>query len=166
MRDNDDNGRRVARLAGRQHGVVTRAQLLALGLSTSKIGRWLASGRLIALHAGVYALGHAALSQRGRWYAATVACGPRAVLSHGSAAALWELRGSQPRLFHVTIPGSGGCDAPSGVRLHRYRSLDPAHDVTVRDAIPATTVERTVFDLTLALPPRKVRRVFAQARCA
>jgi very-short-patch-repair endonuclease len=49
------------------------------------------------------------------------------------------------------------------VRLHRYRSLDPARDVTVRDGIPVTSVERTVLDLTLVLPPRKVRRTFAQA---
>jgi very-short-patch-repair endonuclease len=163
MRDIDDNGRRVAALAGRQHGVVTRAQLLAQGFSTTKIGRWLANGRLVALHTGVYAVGHAALSQRGRWFAATVASGPRAVLSHGSAAALWELRGSQPQLIHVTVPGTGGHDAPRGVRLHRYRSLNPSADVTVRDGIPVTTVERTLLDLTLVLALRKVRRAFGQA---
>jgi very-short-patch-repair endonuclease len=164
MRVQDDNGRRVAALASQQHGVVTRTQLVAIGLSTSKIGRWLASGRLISLHPCVYAVGHAALSQRGRWLAATLAAGPRAVLSHGSAAALWEIRGSHPRVIHVTVPGTGGLDAPRGVRLHRYRSLDPALDVTVRDGIPVTTVERTLLDLTMVkLPLRKVRRAFGQA---
>jgi very-short-patch-repair endonuclease len=164
MRVQDDNGRRVAALASKQHGVVTRAQLIALGFSTSMIGRWLENGRLVRLHPGVYAVGHAALGQRGRWFAATVAAGPRAVLSHGSAAALWEIRGTQPRVVHVTVPGTGGHDAPRGVRLHRYRSLDPTSDVTVLDAIPVTTVERTILDLIiLRMPLHKVRRTFAQA---
>jgi len=163
MRDNHDNGRLVAALASRQHGLVTRAQLLELGFTTARIGRWLRSGRLVSLHTGVYAVGHAALSLRGRWLAATVASGPRAVLSHGSAAALWELRGGHPRRIHVTVPGTGGHQAPRGVLLHRYRSLDTAADVTVHEAIPVTTVERTLLDLTLVLPLRKVRRAFAQA---
>jgi very-short-patch-repair endonuclease len=162
MRTQSDNGRRVAALATRQHGVVMRAQLLALGFSERKIGRWLASGRLISLHPGVYAVGHGALGVRGRWFAATAACGPGAVLSHESAAALWELRRTHSRLIHVTRPGTGGRVHPRGVRVHRYRSLDPVADVTAVDGIPVTTVERTVLDLTLVLPPRKVRRAFAQ----
>jgi hypothetical protein len=163
MRDINDNGPQVAALATRQHGVVTRAQLLALGFSTAKIGRWVKTGRLVALYTGIYAVGHGALGQSGRWLAATVACGPRAVLSHGSAAALWEIRRNQPRLVHVTVPGTGGHTMPRGVRLHRYRSLDPAIDVTNHNGIPVTTVERTILDLTMRLPLRKVRRAFAQA---
>jgi very-short-patch-repair endonuclease len=118
---------------------------------------------LIVLHPGVFALGHAALSIRGRWLAATFACGEHAVLSHGTAAALWELMTGQPRTFHVTVPGTAGRDMPRGVRLHRYQSLDPEHDVTVRDGIPVTTVARTLLDLATYLPPRYVRRAFAQA---
>jgi len=163
MRDLSDNGRRVAALASTQHGVVTRAQLLALGLSETKIGRWLDSGRLVQLHHGVYAVGHAAIGQRGWWFAATAACGPGAVLSHGSAAALWELRAYQPKRIHVTRPGTGGRIHPRGVRVHRYRSFDPATDWTVVDAIPVTTVERTLLDLTLVLGPAGVRRAFGQA---
>jgi very-short-patch-repair endonuclease len=163
MRDNHDNGRRVAEIATRQHGVVTRAQLLGLGFTKAKIGRWLQSGRLVAVHTGVYAVGHAALDQRGRWLAATAAAGPRAALSHGSAAVLWELRGWNPPRIHVTVPGTGGHQAPRGVVLHRYRSLDHEADVVLRGAIPVTTVERTLLDLTLVLAPRKVRRAFGQA---
>jgi very-short-patch-repair endonuclease len=95
--------------------------------------------------------------------AATLACGPTAVLSHGTAAAFWELTRSQPNRYHVTVPTTAGQVMPRGVRVHRYRSLDPALDVTVRDAIPVTRVERTLLDLTTYLPPRIVRRAFAQA---
>lgn len=163
MRASNDNGRRVAALATRQHGIVTRAQLLALGISRAAIGRQLQNGRLVALYPALYAVGHAALSQHGRWLAATLACGPTGVLSHGTAAALWELTPNQPRKFHVTVAGTAGRDMPRGVRLHRYRSLDATCDVTTRQGIPVTTVARTLLDMTTYLPIRKVRRAFAQA---
>lgn len=150
-------------LASTQHGIVTRPQLRALGLTDRAISHRMAAGRLIPLYRGVYAVGHAALSQRGRWLAATFACGAGAVLSHGTAAAFWELTANQPHLYHVTKPGTAGRGMPRGVKLHRYRSLDVTADVTVRDAIPVTTPERTLLDLTTYLPMRFVRRAFAQA---
>jgi predicted transcriptional regulator of viral defense system len=77
----------IGRIAARQHGVVTQAQLLASGLSPSGISRRVAAGRLTRIHRGVYAVGHPGLSQHGRWVAAVLACGEGAVLSHRSAAA-------------------------------------------------------------------------------
>lgn len=163
MRRQYDNERRAAALATRQHGIVTRAQLSALGFSASAIDRRIRAGRLLVQHPGVFALGHAALSQHGRWLAATLSCGPTAVLSHGTAAALWQLTPNQPRTFHVTVAGTAGRDMPRGVRLHRYRSLDPARDTTTCQGIPVTTIERTLLDMTTYLPTRKVRRAFGQA---
>jgi predicted transcriptional regulator of viral defense system len=78
----------IARLAERQHGVVARAQLLEIGLGGAAIDKRAARGRLHRLHRGVYAVGHPVLTARGRWMAAVLACGPGAVLSHLSAAAL------------------------------------------------------------------------------
>jgi hypothetical protein len=65
----------IARIAARQHGVVTFAQLLGAGLSASGIARRVAAGRLHRIHRGVYAVGHAALSSEGRWFAAVATCG-------------------------------------------------------------------------------------------
>lgn len=48
-------------------------------------------GALHVLHRGVYALGHRALREEGRWLAAVLACGPGAALSHESAARLWGM---------------------------------------------------------------------------
>src|SRR3954454_14950432 len=76
-------------LVGRQHGVISRRQLLALGLSSRQIERRIASGRLHPTWRGVYAVGRPLLGRCGRWMAAVLACGPGAVLSHGSAAAVW-----------------------------------------------------------------------------
>ena len=83
--------RELAGIATRQHGVVSRRQLLALGLSARSINHRLAIGRLHPIHRGVYMVGHARITARGRWMAAVLACGPGALLSHRSAAALWDL---------------------------------------------------------------------------
>ena len=67
--------REVARIAGRQHGVVTRAQLLAAGLTHAMIVARLGTGRLIAVHRGVYRVGHTAPSVHADYLAAVLACG-------------------------------------------------------------------------------------------
>src|SRR2546421_12020125 len=78
----------IAVLAGRQHGIVARWQLEALGLGRGAIDLRIAAGRLHRVHAGVYAVGHRVLSQRGRWTAAVLAAGEDAVLRHRAAARL------------------------------------------------------------------------------
>ncbi len=84
-----DLDRDVSRIAARQHGVIRVDQLSRAGLSPTMVKRRLRSGRLHRLYRGVYAVGHTNLSQEGRWIAAVFACGPKAVLSHESAAPLW-----------------------------------------------------------------------------
>src|SRR3978361_1890235 len=81
----------VAAVAARQHGVVTQRQLREAGMGRAAISRRTASGRLHRLHQGVYAIGYPVASREGRWMAAVLASGDGAVLSHMSAAALWEL---------------------------------------------------------------------------
>src|SRR3954470_1025201 len=115
----------VGSLAARQHGVVSRGQLRELGLADSAIGYRIASGRLHRVHRGVFAVGHRLLTARGRWSAAVLACGPGAVLSHASAAALWELRPSPAVSLDVTIRRTGRLTRP-GIRIHRPRTLPPA----------------------------------------
>jgi predicted transcriptional regulator of viral defense system len=75
-------------LAERQHGVVTRLQLVALGLTDQGINRRVADGRLHRVHQGVYAVGRPTLTTKGRFLAAVVSCGPDAALSHFAAAVL------------------------------------------------------------------------------
>ena len=84
----------IARLAERQHGVVATRQLAALGLARGGVARRAQAGRLHRIHRGVYAVGHPVLTVDGRRMAAVLAAGPGAVLSHRSAAALWDLRSS------------------------------------------------------------------------
>jgi len=97
----------MARIAFRQHGVISRAQLFALGFGRAFVRDGLRDGRLHRLHAGVYALGHRRLTQQGVWLAAVLACGEDAVLSHRSAAALWHLAYLELGRVDVLIPGRG-----------------------------------------------------------
>jgi very-short-patch-repair endonuclease/predicted transcriptional regulator of viral defense system len=156
--------RRIAALADEQHGVATRAQLCALGLGDSAIGRRLTSGRLHAVHHGVYAVGHRVLTARGRWMAAVLACGPAAALSHASAGALWELRASAAVIVDVTVPRTGSRKRP-GLRIHRPRTIG-SDEIATHDGIPVTTPARTILDLAATLQRRPLERLLDSAENA
>jgi very-short-patch-repair endonuclease len=136
-------------LAQGQHGVVSRRQLLELGLDRDAIQRRLSSGRLHRVWRGVYAVGRPQLTRRGEWMAAVISCGPDAHLSHGAAAALWGIRAegtrTEPgRIIDVTVP-TRVTRRRTGIRRHR-RGL-PAVDLTSRDGIRVTSPIRTLMDL-------------------
>jgi hypothetical protein len=81
---------------------VARRQLLAFGFSRKAIDRRVQCGRLHGIHRGIYAVGHSNLTGYGRWMAAVLASGPSALLSHRSAAALWDLLPTSKMLIDVT----------------------------------------------------------------
>jgi hypothetical protein len=149
----------VAELAGRQHGVVTRGQLLEIGLQRGAIRLRLERGRLHLLHRGVYAVGHRVLTEEGRWMAAVLAGGPGAVLSHRSAAAHWGIRHSQRPDIEMTVPRALRC-RPT---LHFHHSCLPEDEVTISEGIPVTTVPRTLFDLAAVVPLAQLRRAVNEA---
>jgi very-short-patch-repair endonuclease len=150
---------RVAELAGRQHGVVGRSQLLGLGMGEDAVDGWRRRGRLHRLYPGVYALGHDAVTIHGRWMAAVLASGPGAVLSHRTAAALWGIRepGSGP--IEVTVPSKGR----SPGRIRRHSSSIPPDEMITERGIPVTTVPRTIFDLAATTPVDNVEFAMREA---
>ena len=152
----------IAAIAGRQHGVVTLTQLYAAGMTWRMVELRVRAGRLHRIHRGVYAVGHRALSNEGRWRAAVLAAGEGAVLSHRSAAGLWGLlkpRGQPP---HVTTSGGTGRRKRPGLVVHRSSTLRP-RDVTRRASIPVTAPARTIADLRLVAGSAEVRRAIRQA---
>jgi len=149
----------IARLAARHYGVVVRWQLFDAGLTARMIDRRVASGRLLPLHRGVYAVGHDRLTRDGHWLAAVLAAGPGAVLSHREAAALHGLRPSSRPTVDVTVAGQRRV---RGVQVHRVGRLDAA-DVTAVAGIPVTTVARTLVDLADVVPPQALRKVLDEA---
>jgi very-short-patch-repair endonuclease len=151
--------RAIAELAERQYGVISRAQLLALGLERWAIWHRLQIGRLHPIHRGVYAVGHRVLAREGRWMSAVLAVGEDAVLSHNAAAAHLGIRYPADPGIEVTSPRR--VRAPSGVSVH-WRVLPP-DEVTMLRAIPVTTVPRTLLDLATVLDKRQVERAIEEA---
>src|SRR5258708_1288131 len=66
----------LAAIAASQHGVVTRAQLLAAGVGPAAVASWVRTGRLHTLHRGVFSLGYISPSPYARMMAAVLACRP------------------------------------------------------------------------------------------
>src|SRR4051794_25526633 len=135
-------------------------QLRELGLMEGALRHRVRAGQLRRMYRGVYAVGHTALRREGHWMAAVLACGPAAVLSHISAAALWGIRQTAAAVVHVSAPR--GRHGHPGIKLHRPRALPP-HEVTDHDGIPTTTPERTLRDLQPLLPLGDYERAVARA---
>jgi very-short-patch-repair endonuclease len=158
-------GPRIAAIAGRQHGIITVEQLASVGIGRSGVTRRVQAGRLHRLHRGVYAVGHRSLSWRGRWLAAVLAAGDGAVLSHTSAAALWEFLRPIQGPTHVTVAAAVRRSQRPGIRIHRSRTLTP-RDVTSRHGIAVTTPARTIADVRTEIEPWLFRRALRQAELA
>jgi hypothetical protein len=156
------NDEAIAALGAGQHCVFSLDQLRGLGIPAASVRRRKARSRLHRIHHGVYSLvPRELLTRRGHWMAAVLACGPEAVLSHRTAAALHGLRDTARANIEVTVPGRSGRDRP-GIDIHHARNLTPA-DVTVVDTIPCTTVARTLLDLAEVVTPRQLERAFDQS---
>jgi Transcriptional regulator, AbiEi antitoxin/Protein of unknown function (DUF559) len=151
----------ISALAERQHGVVGLRQLRELGLSARAVQHRAARGRLHRIHRGVYAVGRPTLTGRGHWMAAALACGPRAVLSHRSAAGLWGLRPDNRRKSDISLP-SPSARVKAAIDVHRSVTL-AAEDRTTVEGIPCTSLARTLVDLGDVVDRRAVERAVEQA---
>jgi very-short-patch-repair endonuclease len=152
---------RLAALAARQHGVVTRRQLHALGLDDSSIARRKSTARLHQLHRNVYAVGRTDLTTEGRYLTAVLAYGNRAVLSHRSAAVLWRICPECGPRIDVTVPSGGSRARRPPIVVHR--SPLGASDRMVRERIPVTTPARTIIDLADCSSRRELERAIDEA---
>jgi very-short-patch-repair endonuclease/predicted transcriptional regulator of viral defense system len=156
---------RLARLAARQHGVVTLRQLYSLGFSDSQVRTRVTAGWLHVLHRGVYVVGLARPTLHGRWMAAVLAGGKGAILSHQAAGELWKLRRRRdaiPTTVEISIPHRRGGRPRPGLTMHRVPTLRPA-ETTVREGVPVTSVPRTILDLGTVLPRRQLERTIDEA---
>jgi very-short-patch-repair endonuclease len=133
---------------------------MALGFTERAVHNRVDRGGLQPLYRGVYAAGHRALTVHGRWLAAVLACGPDAVLSHRSAAALWDLRPTTRPIIDVTAPRTR--HRRPGIDLHHARCLEPQQRTEHR-RIPTTTVARTLVDLAGVLDNRGIERAWQRA---
>jgi very-short-patch-repair endonuclease len=145
-------------LARRQHGVVSREQLLELGYTRDAVKHRLRRGRLHPVARGVYAVGRLELTRYGRWMTAVLSCGPQAVLSHQSAAELWEIRLPCSTTIHVSIPAHSSRNRP-GLALHRRAVLARTHC----HGIPTTPPIETLIDLAAQLSTPQLEAAINEA---
>lgn len=145
----------VAEAAARQRTLVTRGQLLVLGIRPRTVDRAVSRGRLFRVHAGVYSLVPA--NVRPPWaaeLAAVLAYGDRTVLSHETAARLHGIEVSDlPGAIHVTLIGRQNKRSHTAVTLHRTATMHPQEHFRLQ-GLPVTSVARTVIDLAPSQTPR------------
>lgn len=152
---------KIQRAADRQFGHVTRGQLREAGVPSATIAYWVTNRRLVRVHAGVYAVGHQQHTAPARAMAAVLACGPRAVLSHDSAAALWGVR-NWPSVPEVTAPIH---HQRPGIRTHRSKTLTTSHVRRERN-IRVTSPARTILDIQTRLTDAQLIRAVNDLRLA
>lgn len=151
----------AARRAARQHGVVTRRELLACGLSDRRIGGLVRRRLLVRVAPGTFLWAGSAPTWRQQALAAVKACGPRALLSHQSGAALHELEGFRPGRLHVSAP----TDVASAGRWTTHKVKLSAADRAVVDGIPVARVALVLVQVAATVSARRLEDAFDDALC-
>jgi predicted transcriptional regulator of viral defense system/very-short-patch-repair endonuclease len=154
-----DLHQRLVVLATKQHGNVTRQQLLKLGFTSDAIKHLLRIRFLHRVHLGVYAVGRPPKTALEKAAAAVLACGAGAALSHRSALAHWGFIERWPSSFDVAVPGD--CRRPR-ITIHRQSGLQ-RWDVRVHVGIRVTSPAWTIVDCAPSLTDRRLARVVNDA---
>lgn len=143
--------RAINRLASRQLGVITRQQLLELGINRDTITRLIAKGRLLKVHRGVYRVGGLPVSFEQLLMAALLAGGRDAVISHLAAAHILGLEGVVSTQPELSVPPNRSITLGS-VTVHR--TTVSRRDSCRRGPLRLTTPARTLVDLAGVLSPQ------------
>jgi Protein of unknown function (DUF559) len=151
---------RLLELFESQWNRASLVQIEALGFTRWDVGRWVAAGRVRAVHEAVFAGRPFLDDQRGRWMAATLTA-PGTCLSHASSAALHGFWDRRRDVETVTRPGNGGPRRLDG--LFVYRSVTLAGNTTTIDGIPTTTVERAIIEMAPYVDDRALARAVREA---
>lgn len=149
----------VASIASDAHGIVTRRELLAAGVTVAEIKQRLRTGLLIPQYPGVYRVAHSAPDLEASYMAAVRAGGGGAALSGRPAGFVCGLVKGRPPPPEITSPHQ--CRV-RGIRTRHCRGLDP-RDLTSYRGIPITTVPRTLVDLAAVLSPSELARACHEA---
>lgn len=156
-----DRSIRVAgwRLARRQDWVISGEQLRTLGFSPEAIQHRLDCGRLHPIWPDVFAVGRPAVTDRGRWTAALLACGEDAALSHESAGTYCGICRGGTAPVHISVPTDRRIRL-EGIQAHRRELMPP---VTTIDGIRVIVPLFTVIDLAAHLDHEALTRAVNEA---
>jgi hypothetical protein len=153
---------KIAQIAARQLGNITRPQLLDLGMAATSITRWCRIGRLYRVFPGVFSVGRPPTTPLERAAAAVLACGDRAALGFGSALTLhgfWK-RWDEP--FELVL----ACDRrPQGIKTHRMTGL-LRRDIDIVQGLRVTSPALTLLHAAPRMPPTSLTRAVNDSRRA
>jgi very-short-patch-repair endonuclease len=151
----------LAARALEQNGAFHRLDARAAGLSDKRIRSRVSKGEWIELLPSVYCNATTPRTHELMRHAALLWAGEGAVLSHRSAGALWVLDGITDDQPELTLPSDRRLRT-TGVQIHRS-DLAPS-EITRRDAMPCTTLSRTIVDLASVVGPSTLEVAFESAR--
>lgn len=162
MESRAERADRLYQVAESQQGYFTSAAAKALGYDYPHQHFHLKQGNWIRVDHGIYRLKKfpaAAHEDLMRWW---LWSRKKGVMSHETAAAVYELGDILPAKVHLTVPGDFRRNAPNGVTLHKAK-LVPS-DVEVREGFPLTKPLRTIADLTLShIDPERLSAIVKDA---
>jgi very-short-patch-repair endonuclease len=144
-----DNESQVRKLAESQHGVVSRAQARARGISDGAISRRLSDGLWHRVLPGVFRIVGAQEAWPQLPMAAVLWAGDDAVVSHATAARLWGIEGTRQRKVELWLPTSRN-PRHELLQVHRGPVIE-GPDLDHRGAIPVTDPVRTLIDVSARL---------------
>jgi len=148
----------VARVARRQHALITRAQAVAIGLAPSAIDHRRGSGRWRAITPGVYHLNGAPMTWRTKVMAACLATGGYG--SHRTGAAMLGVRGFPEGVVEVSVRPGHRRSTVDAVQHERddFERIVPI----IVDGIPVTAPERLIADLGMSVPYARFEKAALQ----
>ena len=146
--------------AARQGGHVTWAQMLEAGMTARTISRWVASGKLIRVYRGVYAVGHLQSNPINAAHAALLAGGERSALAGGCALVLWGVWPRWPKRLEIVTAGDR---RPTGLIVHQSATL-LQRDVREAQGLRVTSPARTLLDTATRLKPERLTRAVNDLR--
>jgi hypothetical protein len=150
MAVSSDSWRELRALADLQRGILTTAQLSAVGVSRELPRSRVRHGRWQRLHRGVYATFSGEPGREAVLWAAVLSAGADAMLSFRSAAEVYGLTDEVGELVHVTVPADRRVERADGIVVHYSKWAREARHPTFTP--PRTRVEDTILDLVSTSP--------------
>ena len=148
-------------IAEAQAGYFTTRQAKKAGFSGERLSANVKKGRFVRDAQGVYRLNHFPGSLHEDLFVAWLRAGPSAVVSHESALSVYELSDVIPSEVHLIVPRTAS-RRRTGIRQHTNQLQ--ADEITERNGLPITTVERTIADVIVSgLTEEYIRQAIREA---
>lgn len=131
-------------IAEDQAGYFTAKQAAEAGYTRQRLYDRAKQGQFIRVHRGIYRLARFPSSRFEDLHIASLRTGSDSVVSHESALSVYNLSDVLPTKTHIIMPRTGS-RRRKGIQLHTNKL--EADEITKREGLRITTVERTIADV-------------------